>query len=481
MPEQVKATQRPNCMRWLLVGVAGLVILIVAIGIVAVTVVDEAAVRSRFQSTAAEVFGIDVDIEGPVALGIWPAPHVAAEQVRADKGDARVARIEAIRMDLAIAPLFVGKLHIRQLRLAGADIHIRRDASGRFGFQGLVPNLGRGGRLPDAEFSGVALSYVDEAAGTHTEASGCRGRFPTMAVARDGGPRDLARLELSGELRCDTLRHQDFDLSDVTVEVRAHQGRVTLDPLVLRLFGGEGSGRLEANLSAELPNASLDFVLENFELEAFLRAMQPEASAEGRLSFTASVSAAGVGRQAMERGLEGEMALHGEALVMHGVDLDKRLADYESTQRFGLVDAGAVLFAGPFGLVVTKGGDFTRLLLADKGTTEFRQVVSRWKLRQGVAHAEDVAAATRKNRIAALGKVDLAARRFDGLSIVLLDKRGCAVMEQAITGSFNDPQVEEPSAIETLLGPLIDLVRKGIDQFSTGKCEVIYDGTVGAP
>jgi AsmA protein len=101
-----------------------------------------------------------------------------------------------------------------------------------------------------------------------------------------------------------------------------------------------------------------------------------------------------------------------------------------------------------------------------QGTTEVGVLVSEWSVREGRAHADDVAAATRKNRIAVLGGLDYAARSFDGLRIVLLDKHGCAVLEQAVTGPFSDPQVEEPGAIETLLGPLFELVEKGIGQLA---------------
>jgi len=106
-------------------------------------------------------------------------------------------------------------------------------------------------------------------------------------------------------------------------------------------------------------------------------------------------------------------------------------------------------------------------------------MISRWTLKDGVAHTEDVAAATRKNRLAARGKVDYAARRFAGLNIAMLDKRGCAVFEQAVTGSFDDPQVTEANPVETILGPLIDLVEKGIDQL-TGHKSCRAGGAAGA-
>ncbi|HUG98195.1 MAG TPA: hypothetical protein VMQ83_03385 [Gammaproteobacteria bacterium] len=131
--------------------------------------------------------------------------------------------------------------------------------------------------------------------------------------------------------------------------------------------------------------------------------------------------------------------------------------------------------------MVTKGRDLARLQFAGEGSTEFRRVISDWEVRDGVARAVDVAAATRKNRIAVRGSIDFAARRFESLDILLLDRRGCAVMEQAVSGPFSDPQVEEPSAVETLVGPLIELVETGLAQLTDKKCDIAYDGAVSAP
>lgn len=142
---------------------------------------------------------------------------------------------------------------------------------------------------------------------------------------------------------------------------------------------------------------------------------------------------------------------------------------------------GAVLLAGPVGLVATKGRDFARLLSAANGQTEFGEVHSTWTIRQGVAEADDVAAATKGNRLAARGKLDFSAGRFDDLTIMLLDKRGCAVLEQAVTGPFDDPEIEEPGAIETLVGPLTEMLQRGIDQFTDEECEVVYEGAVEHP
>jgi hypothetical protein len=474
MADRALNTPRHRRWRWLVLAVAVLVIAALAV----IAVVDETALRSRFEHTASDMLGMDVSIAGPVGIGVWPVPHFTAGKLRVKQRDAQVAEIEAVRLDVAIAPLFLGELRIRHLVLDGADVRIRRDASGHFNFAPADPDAARGGPLPSIAFAAASFSYMDEASGADLQASGCNG---LLAASEGEGAWQLAHLRADGELRCAAVRRQDLELADFGIEWHAHEGGITLDPFALTVFGGTGRGRLEVDFSAELRRWSLEFALADFDLEAALRALEPDARAEGKLDFSAKLSATGNEWGAIERSLEGSISLHGKALTLHGADLDARLSDYEATRRFGLLDAGAVLFAGPVGLVVTKGRDFARLLRADEGSTEFREVVSEWVVRDGVAEAQDVAAATGKHRLAARGNIDFSAHRFDDFTIMLLDSRGCAVMEQAVTGPFSDPDIQEPGLIETLLGPWIELLQKGIEQFTDGECTVVYEGAVGPP
>lgn len=97
------------------------------------------------------------------------------------------------------------------------------------------------------------------------------------------------------------------------------------------------------------------------------------------------------------------------------------------------------------------------------------------------ADALDCALATRKNRVALKGKLNFVSERYDGVTVALLDDRGCAKFRQSISGSFGAPQVAVVSAIESLIAPLIDLYKKE-ERFVQGdKCEVFYNGAVQQP
>jgi uncharacterized protein involved in outer membrane biogenesis len=462
-------------------GLVAIVAIVLVLLLLIIIVVDEAVLPARFEQTASEALGMEVSMEGAVSLRFWPNPHIRARQVSVTSDDSRVADFETVQLHIAIAPLFRGEVRIRHIRLLDGRITIVRDMDGRLNFQPREVEPDPDIPLPSFAFDNTSLIYIDQRADTRSVLAVCHGRLPRMARAAGDAPEGLAGLEFEGELQCESIGHEDLVFYHVDVAMRAEAGRFEFDPIRLTTFEGAGEARFEADFSGEIPSVDLEISLDEFHLDAFLKLLQDDAQAEGTMNFAANLSASGENPEAMWGALEGDISLHGRVLRLHGIDIDQRLADFEDTQTFSLVDVGALLFAGPVGLAVTKATDYAQLLTTDNGSTEFREAVSRWRLSNGVAEAIDVAAATEENRFAAYGSVNFAERTFDGLKVALLNRRGCAAIEQEVTGSFSEPEVEQPGVVETLLGPLIDLVERGIDALTDDECEVVYDGIIEAP
>ncbi len=179
--------------------------------------------------------------------------------------------------------------------------------------------------------------------------------------------------------------------------------------------------------------------------------------------------------------MNGTFWLRGENLTLNGSNLDREFSRFNSSQNFNLVDVGAFFFAGPFGLAITKGYNFANLLRGSGGSSKIVTLVSEWNVRHGVAQAQDVAMATKNNRIALHGGLDFVSGRFKDVTVALIDDRGCAKVQQKIHGRFGKPVVEKPGIFTTLTGPALTLLKKGRDLFRGGQCAVFYSGSVVPP
>jgi hypothetical protein len=145
------------------------------------------------------------------------------------------------------------------------------------------------------------------------------------------------------------------------------------------------------------------------------------------------------------------------------------------------VDVGAFFFAGPVGLAVTKGYNFASIFQGSKGRSEIRTLVSDWTVKHGVAQARDVAMTTNENRVALQGGLDFANKRFDNVTVALIDAQGCAKVRQRIRGTFEKPVVENPSVIKSLAGPVTKLLKQVERLFPGEACDVFYAGSVASP
>ncbi len=222
--------------------------------------------------------------------------------------------------------------------------------------------------------------------------------------------------------------------------------------------------------------------LSRFQAEDFFASMTKEQLLRGEMDLVLDVTARGLTQHELLRSMSGKASMTGQDLTSIRFDLDNLLEKFIQSQQFDLVDLGAFMIAGPLGPALTKGFDFGMVAnAAQGGSTEVRQLVSRWQIDEGKAVARDVALATGKNRIAMSGEVDIAAERFQNLVVAVVDAGGCALVRQEMDGPFERPEVKKPSFIESAAGPLINIF-KGTAKFLSGeKCEVFYNGSVAAP
>jgi AsmA protein len=270
-------------------------------------------------------------------------------------------------------------------------------------------------------------------------------------------------------------------VSRIEASVDGRDGVLEFQPLTMDVFGGRLTGDVQADLSDSIPRGRIRCSLPRFRIEEFLKVLSPTKAAEGPMDFSASLSMQGRTPGQWVQSAAGEVSLRGEGLTLVGSDLDRTLSRFESSQNFNLVDVGAVFFAGPLGLAVTKGYSFASLFRGTGGSSRIRTLVSDWTVERGVARAKDVAMATSENRIALQGGLDLVNGRFAEVTVAVIDAKGCATMRQEIHGPFAKPVVEKPRVLTSLAGPVLKLYTRTRGLFPAGPCEAFYSGSVAPP
>jgi len=175
--------------------------------------------------------------------------------------------------------------------------------------------------------------------------------------------------------------------------------------------------------------------------------------------------------------IEVDFTLEGRDLKIYGIDLDGVIEKFKKSQKFNLADVGAVMFAGPAGLAVTKGTDFARLAFTKAGdSTQVKHFLAEWKIDNGILTTQDVALSTNSNLVSTDGWYNVQTDSLD-FKISVLDKRGCDLVGQRIYGKALDPEYGKVKILKTFLGPVTNFFRN----IGIAKCDTIYTGRVEYP
>lgn len=461
----------------------GLVVLLACVAVALVLFLDADVYRPRLEAAASQALGMDVKIDGRLGIDLFPGLNLTMENVLLGNQGAEVATVKEARIKIYLLPLLKKEVRFGSIALKHPRISIERDHDGKLNVEKSEP---AGDSAAPLDLRKISVSngtfrYLNKVSEEEFEARGCSLRIDQLQFLGGKSSELLQSLSLTAQLACEEVRKNGFTMSDLKASAEGKKGVVELQPLTMEVFGAQSSGGIRADFSGASPFYEVRYALPQFRIEEFFKVLSPQIVAKGSMDFSANLSMQGTTANQLQQTLAGQISLRGKNLRLDGRDLDRELSRFESSQNFNLVDVGAVFFAGPLGLVVTKGHDFARIFQGSGGHSEIRTLVSDWKIEDGVARARDVAMATNEHRIALQGGLDFVQQRFDNLTVALIDAEGCAKVRQSIQGGFQNPVVEPPSVLRTLAGPVRKLYQMGRDLFPGGECEAFYSGSVAPP
>jgi len=447
---------------------------------------------AQLQAAASQALGMQVTIDGPLALKFFPSIALSLSDVHIRNRDSDVASAGQATLAIELVSLLRRQVRIPRVELSRVSVSLERGRDGRLNFEGSSPGATAlpGIESTDLSFSDLAFSYSNRQQGTHVQALGCDVQASNLRVANGtvaggGGPGLMQRLSGSAKVSCRQINIHDLPLSDVRFSAKCDAGVLHTSDVTLRAFGGKANAAVSADFTAAAPAYRLRAELSKFRLAEFSKNFSQKAFGDGLMDFSTELTMSGSNADAITRSSNGDASLHGTDLTLAVGDLDAELSQYRKTQHFDLVDLGGFLLAGPIGLAVTKGYEYGKVISSSGGSSRIVRFISEWHVDHGVALATDVAMSTRSNRVALKGGLDFDNQSFQDATVAVIDRQGCAVVEQKVRGSFSHPDVGEPNIVSSLAGPALHLLDKARHLVgghgAGGHCQVFYSGALPPP
>ncbi len=296
-------------------------------------------------------------------------------------------------------------------------------------------------------------------------------------VQYSAGNNLLASLNAVIGMKARDIRTKYFHLEDISYAIDATKGNFMVYPEKFNLFGKEGEGYYDLRPFEEDPAFAVKYKVEDFPVETLLQKILKDTVLTGLMDVDLEMMLEGMDRDSRFSGLNGYVSLSGHDMTIYGIDLDNLIAKYQKSQKFNLVDLGAVALAGPVGLALTKGSNFATLAIGNFGdATQVAEMISEWDCTNGRLTIKDVAFTTEQNLVAAKGWVDFATDSLH-ITISVLNKYKCPVVSQSVFGKIENPEQSEVNIVGTVLGPITNLI-----DGSQGKgCKPFYMGRLKHP
>jgi uncharacterized protein involved in outer membrane biogenesis len=266
----------------------------------------------------------------------------------------------------------------------------------------------------------------DEAETEADEKSATTTDKPAGKRAKLLSPQALQRANIKLDVRVADILSGEDKLGNGELKLEIKDGRISLDPLRLKL--PKASLLLHASVKPgiEASDASLRALIKDFDFGALARLSNPDSDIGGTLNMDIDVSASARNIRNLMTGANGYFDLAGRPENFH--------AD--------VVDLWAVNLLSS---VVSSS-------VEDESASQINCIISRWSLDDGIMSAQNLAVDTSKIRICGTGDIDFNDNSFD-LTIAPTAKRPeffSLATPLAVKGKFRDFRIGMDSGVLSL-------------------------------
>ena len=156
----------------------------------------------------------------------------------------------------------------------------------------------------------MARTLTVPAAGDSVTVSNSAGTTPQAEDVHIPLPMETLRnLDIDGTIAIAKLKAQNIHMTNVGLSVKASNGKVSLDPLTMNLYGGNANIRVELDARSAMPKYYIRKILEDVQVGNLLRDYAQLDTVSGTLNANVKVTTRGEWVSELKKNSNGQMSL----------------------------------------------------------------------------------------------------------------------------------------------------------------------------
>jgi AsmA protein len=197
----------------------------------------------------------------------------------------------------------------------------------------------------------------------------------------------LKKLNLEGGLRIGALKIANVKLSQVRLDVKAHNGLITISPLSTNLYQGSMKGSLKVNAQTT-PHIAINQNLSGINIAPLLKDAANFDTLEGKGNVALNLAAQGNTLSALKKALKGSMSLNLTDGAIKGINIAKTLREAQ-------------------GMLSMKDAATQTQSVNKAEKTDFSELKASFKVDNGVAHNDDLLLKSPLLRLSGNGDINI--------------------------------------------------------------------------
>ena len=479
---------------------------LIIVGLVAlIAMFDLNHYKPKIEQAVYDNSGYELKINGDISTSFSPIGIKVADVSLAAPNQKAFATFDSFDVALELMPLLKKEVKVNYVILSNLNLIIEKMKNGKTNFDVPVPKQSTKKeasskdetkepvKLPlvnvtEVRLDNANITYIDNI--SNSKANVTNLNVTINDISLDSTKEKLKSIALRGDVNIEQITYNKYNIYNTTLDFDLKDAVANLNSMKYTIFDSLATAKARVDMSGKVPKVSLEEFIPNLKLENFSKEVLEKDLLKGVVNSKANISFVGADELSVRKTVKGIVLFDGKGVGVEGYDIDKIVKSYNALKSGDLKKAGASFLSSAMDNASKGKGAFDDL---KGGTTAINHLHVKIDISKRVATLSDVAIATLNNRIAVKGAINIVDESLKGVSVAILDKKGCASYSQSVSGSLSDPKgksliskdevtVEQVQEVVNMVSSFFGKKEeKKVEKKSNEDCKPFYAGVVKHP